>query len=61
MNKLMKQINFATNLINIFSDYAGKLDEYFKDDQNKKEHLELYTYYQDLNIELRNLKKGFEK
>ena len=67
MNKgirsVKKQLNLCNDLINIFTDYAYSLDEYFKIEKNKDEHLELYNEYQILNQNLKNSLKrnGFDK
>ena len=55
-----KQIKFVNGLISIFSVYAENLDEYFKIEENKNNHKELYDYYQKLNLDLRNLKKEYK-
>ena len=51
-----KIVHFANDLINLFTDYAFSLEHYFKDEKNKKEHIELYNEYQILNLNLRKLK-----
>lgn len=62
MNKnFIKQLNFAQDLVNVFSNYATNLDNYFKDENNQKEHLELYNYYQKLKVDIKNLKDGLNK
>ena len=62
MNKgirsVKKQLDLCNDLINIFTDYAYSLDEYFKIEKNKEEHLELFNEYQILN---KNLKKAINK
>lgn len=57
----IKQLNFAQDLVNVFSNYATNLDNYFKDENNQKEHLELYNYYQKLMVDIKNLKDGLNK
>lgn len=59
-NNVNKIVNFSNDLINIFTDYAYGLDKYFKDDKNKKEHLELYNEYMNLNQNLKNLKGKYK-
>lgn len=57
----IKQLIFAQDLVNVFSNYAINLDNYFKDENNQKEHLELYNYYQKLMVDIKNLKDGLNK
>lgn len=56
-------LDLCYDLINIFNDYAYSLDEYFKIEENKKEHLELWNEYQILNVNLKNAieRNGFKK
>lgn len=67
MNKgfrsIKNHLNLCNDLINIFTDYSFSLDEYFKIEKNKKEHLELFNEYQILNENLKkSLKRnGFDK
>lgn len=65
MNKkiIMKHLNFCNDLINIFKDYAFVLDDYFKDEKNREEHLKLYNEYQTLNVNIKSAIKrnGFDK
>lgn len=56
--ELLKKINFCTDVLNVFDIYASCLDEYFKDGDNKENHIELYNYYMQLRINLNNLLKG---
>lgn len=57
LNKIM---NINYELINIFTDYAFSLDTYFKEEKNKKEHIELYNEYIILNQNIKNLKGKYK-
>lgn len=63
IRELKRNFNLCNDLINIFTDYAYSLDEYFKIEKNKEEHLELFNEYQILNKNLKNVinKNGFGK
>lgn len=58
--KEIKILNFAQDLINLFSDYSFGLDKYFEKEKNKKEHLELYNEYMVLSQNIRNLKGKYK-
>ena len=58
IRELKRSFNLCNDLINIFTDYSYSLDEYFKIENNKEEHLELFNEYQILN---ENLKKAINK
>lgn len=46
MNKKMNElVGFTNELIGIFSDYAYKLDFYFRDEEMQVKHKELYIEY----------------
>lgn len=62
VNRIKKQLSLCNDLIDIFRDYAYSLDEYFKDEKNREEHLLLWGEYQILNGRLRNTikKYGFD-
>lgn len=53
LNKIM---NFNYDLLNIFTDYAFILDNYFEDEKNKKEHSDLYNEYITLQKNIEYLK-----
>lgn len=57
----MKIFNLSNDLINIFTDYAYSLDEFFKDDKNKKKHQFLYNEYQLLNQNLKNVTARYKR
>lgn len=63
IREIKKSFNLCNDLINIFNDYAYSLDEYFKEEKNRKEHLELWNEYQILNVNLKKTikKNGFDK
>ena len=63
IKKIKKQLNLCNDLINIFSDYAFVLDDYFQDENNREEHLKLWNEYQFLNVNLKDALKrnGFDK
>ena len=63
IKKIRKQLNLCNDLIDIFTDYAFVLDDYFQDEINRKEHLKLWNEYQILNVNLKNAFKrnGFDK
>lgn len=53
---LQKITDLNYDLINIFTDYAYILDNYFKDKKNQEEHLTLYNEYMILSQNIKNLK-----
>lgn len=55
-----KLVNLVSNLINIFTDYSFTLDNYFKDEKNRKKHLDLYNEYMILNQNLKKLKGDYK-
>ena len=57
MKDLYKKIMFVQKVLECFTDYSKNLDEYFKDDDNKEKHKELYDYYIQLRDELNELKR----
>jgi hypothetical protein len=63
IKKIKNQFNLCNDLIDIFTDYAFCLDNYFKIEKNKVEHLDLYNEYKILNVNLKNAirKNGFDK
>ena len=63
IKKIRKQLNLCNDLIDIFTDYAFVLDDYFQDEINRKEHLKLWNEYQILNVNLKDAFKrnGFDK
>lgn len=58
---LLKNLKFANNLVEIFKQYGKKLDEYFKNDDNKEKHQELYNYYLELMNNIQKEAKGIIK
>lgn len=61
INRFKKGLNFSNDMINVFSEYANNLDRYFVDEQNRKEHRELYQEYLRLRDNLISItkKNGF--
>lgn len=61
--QIKKFIGLSNDLINIFQDYVLSLDNYFKSEENQKNHLELYNEYITLSINIKNAvkKNGFDK
>lgn len=57
MKKKMDITKLSQQLIKIFSDYAINLDEYFKNDDNKSKHSELYDYYKKLIDDIARIKE----
>lgn len=57
MKDLYKKIMFVQKVLECFTDYSNNLDEYFKDDDNKEKHKELYDYYIQLRDELDELRR----
>lgn len=51
----VKLFKMVMKLINIFDDYSSKVDAYFQSDENKMNNPELYSYYQELIINLKGL------
>lgn len=62
-NKVIRTINLSNDMINIFNDYAFDLDIYFSNEENKKNHKELYDKYMILSESLKGviIKNGFDK
>ena len=56
--ELLKKLKFCSDVINVFDIYASCLDDYFKTEKNRKDHIELYNYYRQLTNNLNNLSKG---
>lgn len=56
-------INLSYDLLNIFTDYCFSLDSYFKDENNRINHLDLYNEYMTLDINIKNClkKNGLDK
>lgn len=45
---LLSQLNFSLDVVKAFDDYAKDLDVYFSIEENQKNNLELFKYYNDL-------------
>lgn len=54
MKKIISSFNFCQDLINVFTLYTKCLEEYFKKDENKENHKELYDYYKQLDTNIKN-------
>ena len=63
INKMRKELNLCNDLIDIFTDYAFVLDDYFQNENNREEHLKLWNEYQILIVNLKDVFKrnGFDK
>lgn len=61
--RLKKILNFTYELRDCFTDYLDDINDYFKDDQNKKNHEELYQKVNNLNNNIDDLmlKYGYVK
>ena len=55
-----KVLNYSNDLINVFTDYAFSLDNYFKVEKNKKEHEYLYNEYLILSKNLKEILNKYE-
>lgn len=53
--EVKKYFKFCDDMINIFSDYAFKLDKYFSNEDNKILHQDLFFEYQVLKDDLNSL------
>lgn len=53
--EIKKILNFTDDLRNIFTDYLYVVNDYFEDDKNKEEHVELYQQVRILNNNINNL------
>ena len=53
----INKISLIQSTFNCYKDYSIKLDEYFKNEDNVKNHKELYDLYINLTFELDNIKK----
>ena len=60
---IKKVINLSNDMVNVFNDYAYTLDIYFKNENNRLEHKDLYQEYLNLNENLKKImkKNGFDK
>ena len=61
--EIKKMLNFTDDLRNIFTDYLYFVNDYFEDDKNKEEHVELYQLVRILNNDINNLmiKYGYKE
>ena len=61
--EIKKILNFTDDLRNIFTDYLYVVNDYFENDKNKEEHVELYQQVRILNNNINNLmiKYGYKK
>lgn len=57
---IVKGVILSKEILTIFEGFSGSLDEYFKLEKNKKEHLELYNMYLNLNRDLQSLKEKYK-
>ena len=55
--KLISVVNFSQDLVNIFTIYVKCLEEYFSEDENIKNHYELYNYFKQLDANIKNAVK----
>lgn len=55
IKKLMNTMFYTQDTIKAFTEYAKKLDEYFKDEDNIENHYSLYCYYIELKDNLKEL------
>ena len=56
-SELLKKINLLKGVFDKFIEYSNKLDKYFENEENVKQHKELYDLYVNLTFELDKLKK----
>ena len=56
-SELLLKLNLLNGVFNKFIEYSKELDLYFKDEENIKNHKELYDYYINLQFEIDKLKK----
>lgn len=63
IKKVMQSFTFCQDLINDFVVYSATLDDYFSNEENKKDHEYLYNYYLQLKENILNTvkKNGFDK
>lgn len=61
--EIKKILNFTDDLRNIFTDYLYVVNDYFENDKNKEEHVELYQQVRILNNNINNLmiKYGYKE
>lgn len=61
--EIKKILNFTDDLRNIFTDYLYVVNDYFEDDKNKEEHVDLYQQVRILNNNINNLmiKYGYKE
>uniref|UniRef100_A0AAU8B772 Uncharacterized protein n=1 Tax=Dulem virus 59 TaxID=3145770 RepID=A0AAU8B772_9VIRU len=61
-DRVKRELNLCTDLINIFIDYVYSLDKYFKSDANKEKNYFLYNEYKFFNRNIKNSirRNGFD-
>ena len=57
---IVRGVLLSKEILTIFEDFSGSLDEYFKLENNKKEYQELYDMYINLNKDLTSLKEKYK-
>lgn len=56
---IIKQLKFANKLIDLFKIYTSCLDDYYENEENKKNNKELYGYYKNLKDNIVNTAKEY--
>lgn len=56
-SELLMKINLLNGVFNKFVEYSNELDLYFANEENVKNHKELYDLYINLTFEIDKLKK----
>lgn len=56
---ISKYFSFMREFVKIINLYADCCDDYFKSEQNQKEHEDLYNYYKNLKENILNCSKKY--
>ena len=56
-SELLMKINLLNGVFNKFVEYSKELDNYFANEENVKNHKELYDLYVNLTFEINKIKK----
>lgn len=59
-NNMIKQLKYVNKLIDLFKIYTSCLDDYYENEENRKNNKELYGYYKNLKDNIVNTAKKYE-
>lgn len=55
--KVISVVNFSQDLVHIFTVYVKCLEDYFNEGENIQNHFELYSFYKQLDANIKNAVK----